>query len=189
MIEMLRDKNYIALSYELATTYNDIEIREFDLSRDSIPELTGVLNRSYKQLSDMGFRFHATFQDDEVTLDRIKNAYCLIGLKEEKIIATISYYPECGPEYCRWYDIEGVGHFGQFGVEPGLQKKGIGSKLMELVEEHSRQRGDKELALDTAEGAHHLIDIYKKRGYRFIEYVQWKITNYRSVILSKKLKQ
>ena len=185
---MLSNKNYIKISFELTIIYNDIEIRKFDLTRDSVSELTGVLNRSYKQLSDMGFRFHATFQDDEVTLDRIKNAYCLIGLKEEKIIATISYYTECGPEYCRWYDIEGVGHFGQFGVEPELQKNGIGSKMMELVEEHSLQRGDEELALDTAEGAHHLIEIYTKREYRFIEYVQWEVTNYRSVIMSKKLK-
>lgn len=188
MIEMLIDKNYIAVSYELTITYNDIEIREFDISEDSIPELTGLLNRSYKQLADMGFRFHATFQDDTVTMDRVKDAYCLIGLKEGKIIATISYYSECGPEYCSWYDKEGVGHFGQFGVEPELQKSGIGSRLMDIIEEYSLNRGDAELALDTAEGAKHLIDYYTKRGYRFIEYVQWEVPNYRSVILSKKLK-
>ena len=29
--------------------------------------------------------------------------------------------------------------------------------------------------------------MYTKRGYRFIEYSQWDIVNYRSVILSKRL--
>ena len=32
-----------------------------------------------------------------------------------------------------------------------------------------------------------LIDYYQKRSYRFIEYVDWDVTNYRSVILSKSL--
>ena len=44
------------------------------------------------------------------------------------------------------------------------------------------------VTLDTAEGAEHLIRTYEKRGYRFIEYVQWEVTNYRSVVMSKKLK-
>jgi GNAT superfamily N-acetyltransferase len=168
--------------------FHGIEIREFDPERDSITELTKLLNRSYKQLADMGFRYHATFQGDDVTKDRIADAYCLIGTKEGKIVATISYYDKCGRDYCSWYDKEGIGHFGQFGVEPEMQKNGIGSKLIQLIEDHSRERGDLELALDTAEGAEHLVRTYEKRGYRFMEYVQWPITNYRSVVMSKKLK-
>jgi len=45
-----------------------------------------------------------------------------------------------------------------------------------------------ELALDTAEGASHLIKYYSDKGYRFIEYINWEITNYRNVVLSEKLK-
>jgi hypothetical protein len=47
--------------------------------------------------------------------------------------------------------------------------------------------GFSEIALDTSERAHHLIQMYEKRGYRFVEYFQWEVTNYRSVVLSKKL--
>ena len=65
--------------------------------------------------------------------------------------------------------------------------QGIGSAMLELIENRAAELGAEELALDTAEGAIHLIDYYKKRGYRFIEYVDWDITNYRSVILSKRL--
>ena len=40
------------------------------------------------------------------------------------------------------------------------------------------------------EGDHlgELLDLMKKRGYRFIEHWQWPYTNYRSAILSKTLK-
>lgn len=168
--------------------YEGIEVREFNPEIDSVTELTKLLNRSYKQLADLGFRYHATFQDDDVTRDRVKDAYCLIGIKDGRIIATISYYAKCGKDYCNWYDKKGVGHFGQFGVDPALQKNGIGSTLIRLIEKYSFDNGDNELALDTAEGAEHLIEIYGKRGYRFIEYVQWPLTNYRSVVMSKKLK-
>jgi ribosomal protein S18 acetylase RimI-like enzyme len=77
--------------------------------------------------------------------------------------------------------------FSQFGVEPGLQRRGIGSILLDLVERRARETGAGELALDTAEGAAHLIKLYEKRGYRFVEHADWEKTNYRSVVLSKRL--
>jgi hypothetical protein len=45
------------------------------------------------------------------------------------------------------------------------------------------------MALDTAEPAAHLIAFYNRLGYRFIEHAQWRMTNYRSVIMSKTLPQ
>ena len=44
-----------------------------------------------------------------------------------------------------------------------------------------------EVALDTAEGATHLISIYARRGYRLVEHVRWQHATYRSVIMSKRL--
>jgi GNAT superfamily N-acetyltransferase len=79
------------------------------------------------------------------------------------------------------------GIFGQFAVHPSLQKHGIGSVMMDLAEAIAAHNDAKELALDTSEQALHLIDYYQKRGYEFREYVQWDITNYRSIIVSKRL--
>jgi GNAT superfamily N-acetyltransferase len=78
--------------------------------------------------------------------------------------------------------------FGQFGVRPDLQGHGIGGKLMRLMEEEAWLRGAEELALDTAEGAHHLIEWYGRCGFREVERVSWSNTTYGSVILSKTLK-
>jgi len=49
--------------------------------------------------------------------------------------------------------------------------------------------GATELALDTSEGADHLIAWYERKGFRFVEYAQWKGKSYRSVIMSKMLQQ
>jgi len=58
--------------------------------------------------------------------------------------------------------------------------------MMEIIETKAKSLGALEIALDTAEGAAHLIRFYEKRGYEFIQYVQWEVTNYRSVIMSRK---
>ena len=57
-----------------------------------------------------------------------------------------------------------------------------------MVEKKAIEGGMEELALDTSEGALHLIGYYKKRGYRYIETVKWDACNYNSVIMSKKLR-
>jgi GNAT superfamily N-acetyltransferase len=80
-----------------------------------------------------------------------------------------------------------VAHVGQFAVEPALRKRGIGGRLMDAAEELARAAGARELALDTAEPALHLIDLYGRRGFRLIEYAQWRGKRYRSVIMSKTL--
>jgi hypothetical protein len=44
------------------------------------------------------------------------------------------------------------------------------------------------LALDTAEHAKELIALYKSKGFQFVEYLKWPDTNYRSVVLAKRLR-
>ena len=73
------------------------------------------------------------------------------------------------------------------GVEPEFYGCGLGRMLMDHAEAAARADGALELAMDTAETADHLIDWYTRRGYRFIEYKQWDVTNYRSVLMSKTL--
>ena len=58
---------------------------------------------------------------------------------------------------------------------------------MRVIEQRALQQGATELALDTAEGATHLIRWYERLGFRFIQHVSWDETNYRSVVMSKRL--
>lgn len=154
---------------------------------DSFEELTALLHLGYKRLADMGLRFVATNQDVATTRKRAGEGACWVGTLDGRLVATVTLYDAKRASGCAWYDRPEVASFGQFTVHPDLQGTGVGSRMMELVEGLARDGGAQELALDTAEPAQHLIRYYKNRGYRFIEYVQWDVTNYRSVILSKRL--
>ncbi len=154
---------------------------------DNIEELTSLLHRSYKKLADQGFRFHASHQDVETTRQRINKAECYVALLDDTLIGTIAYRsPETkmGHEH---YDQPFVAAYGQFAVDPQYQNSGLGARLIDVAEQCAIRDKAKQISIDTAEGATGLINYYKKRGYDFVAYTQWAVTNYRSVILSKKL--
>lgn len=171
--------------------FNDTEHIEFRIfsKDDSIEELTELLNKSYKTLADIGLNYVAATQDKSITSKRIERAYkCFIGIYNDRIISTIALYCPTPTDESSWYNKEFVAKFGQFAVLSEFQKYGIGSKMIDIVEAEARNiKNVKELALDTAETAYHLIDYYNKRGYRYIETISWNMTNYNSVVLSKLL--
>lgn len=156
---------------------------------DSIEELTRLLHKSYKALADMGLKYVASYQDESITLKRINNAYkSYVGIYKNKIVATVSLYNPRPSDVSDWYNNDFVAKIGQFAVLPELQRYGIGNRMMDIIEnEVQRINGVRELALDTSETAYHLIDFYKKRGYRYVETINWSMTNYCSVVLSKSL--
>lgn len=155
---------------------------------DAIPPITRLLHAAYAPLAAMDLRYTATHQNDGVTRSRLLRGLPWVAELDGEIVATVTLYPDPGPTSgCAWYDTAGVFSFGQFAVRPDLQGKGLGGKLIALMENEAVARGAKELALDTAEGASHLIRWYEKLGFRFIGYMDWSSTNYRSVVMSKTL--
>ena len=88
---------------------------------------------------------------------------------------------------CDWYGRPGVWIISQFAVDPDLRGQGIGSQLLTFAERRAWGQGAVEAAVDTAEGAAHLLNLYSKRGYRQVDHVQWEGKNYRSLVLSKAL--
>ncbi len=154
---------------------------------DSIEELTDLINRAYSVYKEKGLSFLGLAQNSDITRKRLKHTYTILAFKDSKLIGTISYKP---PWECRgteWFNKNWVAKFNQLAVDPLMQNYGIGGKLLDLTELIASFQGASELALDTSEQAETLISYYKKRSYRFIDYYQWKHTNYRSVILSKAL--
>lgn len=135
----------------------------------------------------MGFRFMATHQGANITRERCLGGNCFVAeaAADRKIVGTITFYAAEKTMGCTWYDRPEVCSFGQFAVEPSLQRSGIGSRLMDEGERRAVETGAGEIALDTAEGATHLIELYKDRGYREVGIADWDETNYQSMILSK----
>ena len=156
---------------------------------DSLEEFTELLHRAYKTLADMGLKYVATCQSVEITRKRLKNGTCFVAELDGRIVGTVLYRKPGQPKGCAFYERPDVAHISQMGVEPDLQRRGVGAKLMRYVEETAARDGASELALDTAEQATHLIDWYERLGYRFVDYVNWDVTNYRSVIMSKRVRE
>jgi GNAT superfamily N-acetyltransferase len=154
---------------------------------DSVEELTELLHRAYKVLADMGLKFLATHQTVDITRTRISKGTCYVAELDGRIVGTICYRTPSQTKGTPHYDRPDVAYIGQMAVEPALQGQGIATKLMRHVEELARADGALELAFDTSEQATHLIEWYERLGYRAVGHVQWDVTNYRSVIFSKRV--
>jgi predicted N-acetyltransferase YhbS len=154
---------------------------------DDVDGITKLLHRAYAPLAQAGLRYLATHQSAEITRERLTSGYPLVALAGGAIVGTATLYPPDAASPCELYRQPGVYCFGQFAVSPELQRGGIGRQLVEHLEAVARQLGATQLALDTAEGAVHLVEWYERLGFRLVQYVEWEVTNYRSVVLSKSL--
>lgn len=157
------------------------------LPSDSLSDLTNLLHAAYSRLARMGLLYMATHQSEAVTRERISQGTCLVAELDGRICGTILFRDPACTNGCPWYDRFEVASLGQFAVNPEIQARGIGLLLLRKAEDLAIASGATELALDTAEPATHLVEWYTRLGYRFIEHAQWSHTNYRSVILSKRL--
>jgi len=152
-----------------------------------VPELTELLHEAYKPLADKGFRYTATYQPPEKTLERLSRGESYLAFWGEELVGTISLYPPTPNIRCEYYRKDGVYHFGQYAVKPTFQKRGIGNALLQFIEKRTKTLGGEELSLDTAEGAAELIAIYQRQGYRIVANTQWSSTNYLSVVMAKEI--
>jgi predicted N-acetyltransferase YhbS len=170
------------------TSADTISIRGF-VPDDGVEALTEFLHRAYAALGAQGWNYTAVDQTVEVTSKRLAEGTCLVAVDGDgRVVGTVMYNPaQISYTGSPWLCRPDVAHLGQFAVEPSLQRSGIGARLMAAVEDLARADGAREIALDTAEPAVHLVEWYARCGYRFIEYAQWRGKRYRSVIMSKVL--
>jgi len=135
----------------------------------------------------MGLHYVATDQDDDTTRRRICEGECYVAVLDGRVVGTILFLDALSTRGCPHYDKPGVSSFHQFAVDVPCQGMGIGRRLLDTVEARAVESGANEIALDTAEGATHLIDMYRRWGYRIVGQADWEETNYVSVIMGKPL--
>lgn len=164
-----------------------LQIRPFS-STDSIVEITFLLHRAYARLGDMGLNYTAVDQSTDVTAKRMSGGQCFIAEWSGALAGTIVAQPTYKTNECEYFTRPGVAAAHQFAVEPSLQGHGIGRALLTAAETWALEGGFHEIAMDTAEQATHLIELYEGLGYRRVSWVQWSGKVYRSVVLSKRLK-
>lgn len=164
----------------------EIEIRPWTTS-DSADEITEMLHRAYGDLARRNLHFNASHQPPAQTLERLTSGTSFVAIHNGRIVGCISLYESRPISYHPYYQREKLVYFGQFGVEPSLRGQGIGLALYKTVEQQARLMGAIEIALDTAEPASELIDMYKKWGFDIVDHADWNSTNYKSVIMAKAL--
>ena len=155
---------------------------------DDLDAITQLLHAAYAPLAAAGMRYVVSHQDVATTKRRMARGETFVAVRDDAVVGVITLAEAHGTHGSPFYDRPDVASFGQFAVLPALQRQGIGSRLMDIVEARAREKGVAELAPNTSEHAETLIAMYNRRGYRFIEYAQWNGVNYRSVILSKRLR-
>jgi GNAT superfamily N-acetyltransferase len=157
------------------------------LPADDLDAITALLHEAYAPLAAAGMRFVASHQSTATTRSRLENSEAFVATDGGFIVGIITLKEASATNGSPFYDRPDVADFGQFAVRPAYQRRGIGSRLIEIVERRAREKGVRELALNTSEHALDLIAMYTRKGYRFIEYTQWPEVNYRSMVFSKSL--
>jgi len=96
---------------------------------------TPIVYRDWRpdDAANMGFNYTATYQDDATTLRRLQSGQSIVAVADGVIVGTVTLYPPKPDASCAWYTHAHC--FGQFGVRPDLQGRGIGRELVRLVEE------------------------------------------------------
>jgi len=163
-----------------------LEIRDL-LPEDSLATLTGLLHAAYSALGGMGLNYTAVDQSIEKTAERVGRGRCLVAVSGSEIVGTILVVPSDPRSQCPYYGQPHVATVHQFAVLPEHQGRGVGSALLGRAEVLAQAEGYQELALDTAEPAGHLLEYYRRRGYRRVAAVSWPGKRYRSVVLSKEV--
>lgn len=154
---------------------------------DDLVALTELLHRAYAPLGARGLRYVATHQTPDVTAKRLFTGHPLAAELDGRIIGTITVHPPNVESRALTYRDPHTLNFGQFAVEPSFGGRGIGRRLHQAALEHAVAQGARFMALDTAEPATDLIATYGRWGYAIVERVQWRSTNYPSVVMRRPL--
>ena len=173
-----------------------VEVRDL-LATDPIAPITDLLHRAYAHQRARGMDPLAGRQSVEITRQRCYRGQTFVALRQstgapsarfrERLLGTILFQEREDAAFPPWFLRKDVTHFSQFAVEPGLQRAGVGSALLDRVERETLLAGCRELALSMAEPDTPLREYYERRGYRVVQSWQWPYTNYQSLIMSKLL--
>lgn len=146
-----------------------------------IPAIRKLVNAAYKELADQGLNYTATYQDEQVTRNRISKGKAFLIEEDGELIASVLITND--------YQMTGknTAYISQLAVLPSHKNRGLGNLLMDFCEFIAVQEKREVMQLDTAKPAQHLVSWYLKQGYLIIGETQWEGKNYSSYIFEKAL--
>lgn len=97
----------------------------------------------------------------------VKNADVYVAYVKKKPVGIISFY--CNDEKNKY------GYLTNFAIKEKYRGKGIGSLLLEILETQCKKKGIEKVGLEVNINNHVAIGIYKKRGFKEVEYRGGKV--------------
>jgi ribosomal protein S18 acetylase RimI-like enzyme len=91
------------------------------------------------------------------------------GVRNQSTDETVGYFvaeQDGVVAYCSGGDDDGTGYLGAIYVDPGHQRSGIGTALLECFERWARERGCAELRIEVIADNEAGRSFYEERGYR-----------------------
>ncbi|MDD5248486.1 MAG: GNAT family N-acetyltransferase [Rhodocyclaceae bacterium] len=146
-----------------------------------------MLHDAFAPLGAIGLNCACVDQPVEITRQRVGQGDCFVAETAGRIVGTATF---CGPDRsspCPTYRGGRTAAVRQLAVQPELQGRGIGRRLLALAEAWAQARGHQRLALDTPLAAAYLVDYYKRRGFRAEECFCFPGRHYSSLVMVKDL--
>ena len=145
-----------------------------------VPALRSLINAAYLELAERGLNFTGSYQDEELTRQRIQGAEVYLVERGGELLASVSLSikpVEGQTDPCLYVN--------QLAVAPAHKRRGLGSFLLDLAERRAEHSGLRRLRLCTAVPAFHLVGLYRRLGYAVVEEIQIEGKTYRSYIMEK----
>lgn len=155
----------------------------FRLAQDSdVSQIRTLLNEAYKEHADKGLNYTATYQDEAETRKRMAKGRTFVLLLNKEVVGTILYYER--------NEITGrkSAYLEQFAIAPKLKGLGLGSIIMDFCEQLANDEKYEAIQLNTAQPATHLVEWYKRRGYKIVAETHIEGKTYDSYIFEKTLR-
>jgi N-acetylglutamate synthase-like GNAT family acetyltransferase len=149
------------------------------VQESDIPAIRMLVNAAYKELSDMGLNYTATYQDEAITKDRISKGRAFVLEKDHEIIGTALFSAQ------NYFTGRKSGYVSQLAIQPALKRSGLGTVLMNFCEDLAKAEEFEADQLDTAKPALHLVNWYQKQGYKIVGETKWDGKTYESWIFEK----
>jgi GNAT superfamily N-acetyltransferase len=153
---------------------------------DSVDTLTQILHRAFAQGPGQPYPYPVARQDAQATREQIRQGKCWIAEIDGRLVGVGIVWP---PTACSWRALcnaRNGAHLRQLAVEPQFQGMGIGGRLLEACELGALAMNAPTLWGSSPVGARQL-SLYRRHGYRIVEYKRWPNTDYESVIFAKRL--